>query len=610
MDDGIVFHRAANNVIVSEGIDGVIGAQYFCFIHKLHRDHMKRSVIWERRGWVDRPMDTMQGNYPTTVSEPNQDEAMDGDQSMYTAQSGGLMQTPLSDFEDHWPMTPVLSDIAGLNPFSADSYSERPGVTMTQEEMSPESCVSRLAGMSLIKEEEKSFSPFDKARLTDEESHKPPPSKATKREAKTKEEEAEPIFATSKLSNRFGSRPPYIPPIQPAGVSTNPPSKELSSSPKESAHLPRSPSLFKQPPACVTQVREGQQSESSKKPDELPAPSGKNDEFSAATSGDGSGVVTGMGSYPDRDASVATYKWWQHPETEPTNEQEALFREKWSRNMCPACMFLKGHSDHCNLDEWETRQEKIPVAPTVKSEHPTPKSKSVSAGPAISLDGTPASSANGSPMHGSVGDIAKPSSRGNLSLLLTNLEDESRRKAGSKKSTPRGRTSVSVSPREGSKPSPPVFGGGRRVETLRRSRVRRMLHRRRPKDPVNEAIDQAVSGMDLKSQVHRGSTNHQHRQDLHPLHKRSIRPLYRVTHITDRHYAISEKVTPIEYNTTARGGLSKEDLSQCVPRCQRCVKRISQNRRNTEVDLPLNRWRNVGRRSVNTASVSTRQDKP
>ena len=367
MGDGIVFRRAANDVIVSEGINGVIGAQYFCFIHKLHRDPAKRSVIWQRQGWVDRPMDTMQDNYPTTVSEPTQDEEMDGNQSMYTAQSGGLMQTPNSSLDDLWPTTPALGDIAGLNPFSADSDSELPGVTMTQAEMSPESCMSRLTGMSLIKEEEMSFSSFDPARLTDEESPKPSPSKATKREVKTKEEEAEPIFATVKLRNRLDRHPPYVPPTQPASVPTNPPSKLLSSSSRASTHQPRSRPYFKQPPACVIQGREDHQSKSSKKPDELstppdkndksPAPSDKHDELSAVTSGDESGVIIGIDAYPDRDASEAMYKWWQHPETEPNNEQEARFREKWSRNMCPACMFLKGHSDQCKLDEWETRQK-------------------------------------------------------------------------------------------------------------------------------------------------------------------------------------------------------------------------------------------------------------
>ena len=37
VDDGIVFYRSANNVVLSEGIGGVIGPQYFRFTHRLRR---------------------------------------------------------------------------------------------------------------------------------------------------------------------------------------------------------------------------------------------------------------------------------------------------------------------------------------------------------------------------------------------------------------------------------------------------------------------------------------------------------------------------------------------------------------------------------------------
>ena len=202
-DGGIVFHRAANNVIVSEGIDGVIGAQYFCFIHKLHRGPMKRSVIWERRGWVGRPMDTTQDDYPTTMSVRNPDSEMEDDQTMYTAQSGGKMHTPQSmPTDDQYPKTPRLRDIAGLNPFSPDSDSELTGVSMIQEEIPPSSCASRLTGMNDVKEDV-SISSFDNGRLADDEITSPPPSRAAKMEVKTKQEESEPIFATFKVRNRI-----------------------------------------------------------------------------------------------------------------------------------------------------------------------------------------------------------------------------------------------------------------------------------------------------------------------------------------------------------------------------------------------------------------------
>ena len=505
MDDGIVFHRAANNVILSEGIGGIIGTQYFCFVHKIHRDPMKRSIIWERQGGWDHLKQSVDQR-PRKLAQDYESEIED-DQTMYTAQSGEQMRTPQSMLtDDQYPRTPALRDIAGLNPFSPDSDGELPGVSMIQEEMTPSSCVSQEMELADVKGE-KSMSSFDTARMTDDELSNPPPSKAAKRDTRTKEEEEGPIFATFKVRNRLTPRPPYIPPVQRLATLTAPRASEASSS----SQVPFTrPPRFKSPPAELTQsLREKKGAEKAvaglKKPseefDELsPTPtedigeravaslqelskevdeltqtpteeirervvaglkelSKELDELSPTPIDDGSGLITGMSSYQDRPSSEAMYKWWQHPDSEHLNEQEAQFRDKWSRNMCPACMYIKGHSDQCNLEEWETRQEVIPVAPSIKSKPPTPKSKSISASPCFSLFGTPRSSANGSPMHGSVADIVTPSSRGNLSVLLTNMDLEARRETGSRPVTPRTKAVDTTTLGPPGNASPPVFGG-------------------------------------------------------------------------------------------------------------------------------------------------------
>lgn len=49
VDGGIVFCRSANNVVMSEGVGGVIGAQYFRFIYRLRRDPNRRKSILRQR---------------------------------------------------------------------------------------------------------------------------------------------------------------------------------------------------------------------------------------------------------------------------------------------------------------------------------------------------------------------------------------------------------------------------------------------------------------------------------------------------------------------------------------------------------------------------------
>ena len=177
VDGGIVFYKAANEAIVSEGIRGVIGAQYFCFIHKAHRNPVNRTVIWERQS---------DGGVPPVITNARvrliHNDEIEDDQTMYTVQSGEHMYTPQSmPTDDQYPTTPALREIVGLNPFSPDSDSELPWVTMAQEEMAPSSCASQEMDLSCVKEE-RSRSSFESARLTDDELSNPPPSKAAKRE--------------------------------------------------------------------------------------------------------------------------------------------------------------------------------------------------------------------------------------------------------------------------------------------------------------------------------------------------------------------------------------------------------------------------------------------
>ena len=58
VDGGLVFYRSANNVVLSEGANGVIGVQYFRCIYRLHRGpNRKRSELRHMEGRIDSPDD-------------------------------------------------------------------------------------------------------------------------------------------------------------------------------------------------------------------------------------------------------------------------------------------------------------------------------------------------------------------------------------------------------------------------------------------------------------------------------------------------------------------------------------------------------------------------
>ena len=181
-DDGIGCYRPSNNVILSEGIDGVIGAQYFRFIHRLHRDPTRRkSILRHMEGWAGDESEDSDRQKPHKIStRANVDEAMPS--AVYDLQTADGMQTVASE---DCPDTPVLNDIAGLNPFppagSESACSKIPDIGRWHSAGSD--------GSETM------------ARMAEDESYSPPyPANMVKREAKTKEECAEPTFATHKLN--------------------------------------------------------------------------------------------------------------------------------------------------------------------------------------------------------------------------------------------------------------------------------------------------------------------------------------------------------------------------------------------------------------------------
>ena len=117
----------------------------------------------------------------------NADEATPSEVSDVQTDDG--MQTVVSE---ECPDTPALGAIDGLNPFSpAGSESEFSKI--------PDIGRWRYAG---------SDGSETMARMTEDDSHIPPyPAKAVKREVKTKQEDAEPTFATHKLK-RSGETTP------------------------------------------------------------------------------------------------------------------------------------------------------------------------------------------------------------------------------------------------------------------------------------------------------------------------------------------------------------------------------------------------------------------
>ena len=113
-DDGIVFYRPRNHVILSEGINGSIGAQYFRFIHRMRRGPTRRKSIFRHiEGCEDEESEESDRQHPQTMfTQTNADDAMHSAVSDVLTDDG--MQTVASE---ECPWAPALSDIAGLNPF-------------------------------------------------------------------------------------------------------------------------------------------------------------------------------------------------------------------------------------------------------------------------------------------------------------------------------------------------------------------------------------------------------------------------------------------------------------------------------------------------------------
>ena len=120
MGDGIVFYRPTNDVILSEGIGGVIGSQYFRFIRRLHRDpERKRAIVWHREGWVSSPdVSGERGHPPTAFTRTNAEEEVETD-TPTNADANMQTPSPTSGIDADIPCTPALANIAGINPFSS-----------------------------------------------------------------------------------------------------------------------------------------------------------------------------------------------------------------------------------------------------------------------------------------------------------------------------------------------------------------------------------------------------------------------------------------------------------------------------------------------------------
>ena len=55
-------------MILTEGINGVVGVQYFRFIHRLRRGpNRKRTIPWHREGWVSDESEDHDDNLQQTM---------------------------------------------------------------------------------------------------------------------------------------------------------------------------------------------------------------------------------------------------------------------------------------------------------------------------------------------------------------------------------------------------------------------------------------------------------------------------------------------------------------------------------------------------------------
>ena len=142
MEDGIIFRRASNDVILTEGVDGVVGPQYIRFVCKMLYDpYASRPVIWERSNpiWHDEinvtptsdRVNTDGSNLPSIVTRSQVDDdeieeeeateesaegtASDSDDELTLDELSARMED-----EQRRSTLPLvkLEAIEGLNPFS------------------------------------------------------------------------------------------------------------------------------------------------------------------------------------------------------------------------------------------------------------------------------------------------------------------------------------------------------------------------------------------------------------------------------------------------------------------------------------------------------------
>ena len=338
MDDGIVFYRSSNDVILTEGINGVVGVQYFRFILRLHRDpKRKRTVLWRQQGWTNGRMSESEDDIPQTMFTQTNME----DETMYTAISpescGNHMRSPGSGTQSKSNGRVV----AGGNPFSPD--------------LSESEC-SKL--QSVDDSQESDGDDFSPGRIADDESYCPPnPTKAPRVEHQVKKEEIEPTFATRATVERSRRNAQteqarctgvmYSPPLHPKKPKIHPADEVI----KELADL-------------AAEI--DKHGETMREDEDWP---------------------------PRRTQEESMARWWGSSSQPPVSIDEERYREHWREIMCPECYLVIGHDEKCDFQAKRGRWEMLKGGTTPPG--------GASASPSISFDGAGITPEN-SPMHASV----------------------------------------------------------------------------------------------------------------------------------------------------------------------------------------------------------------
>lgn len=91
-DDGMIFYRSPNDVVLDGGVNGVVGPHYFRFMLRVRRDPaLNRRILCERNrpvragdsrpapvSWKGRPMPSSDANHsPSAITHANMDESLD-----------------------------------------------------------------------------------------------------------------------------------------------------------------------------------------------------------------------------------------------------------------------------------------------------------------------------------------------------------------------------------------------------------------------------------------------------------------------------------------------------------------------------------------------------